>query len=745
MKPLRRVFRAGEERGALTASPFGRDGCEAFLTWAGAQDHDAPGGVTRLLAEMYEERPDLQRAFPDLAGADRLRYLRWARDKGLAELGLPSRFAHSDGAVPAAVRARPEPAAEPQSVIEAPFGANVVGYFRSELGVGEAARQVVNALDAADVPLLPLHGRTIPLSRQGHPFTHLDYTDARYPINVICMNADALSEFAQQAGRQFFNGRYSIGLWFWEVSSVPSAGWNEQFALLDEVWAPTSHVARTLSEVSPVPVVRIRLPIEMPHTTPLARAPLGLTDDEFMFLFTFDYLSVFVRKNPLALVDAFRREFEPGSGAALVIKSINGEHDPANRGRLRDAVVDRTDIHLIEEYMTPGEKDALTATCDCYVSLHRAEGFGLTMAEAMYLGKPVIATGYSGNLDFMTAQNSYLVDWKPTPIGADAAPYEPHSEWAEPSVEHAAQLMRGVFDDREEALERGRRGAAEIRTTHSREAAGPVMLTRLQRARSKGIEEAREAFTVEVPTAATIERQVADAGNSATSIRAPREALRRAVLRIMKPFTGYQFSLDAQMLGRLNQIARDEVQTQATASVKSAWRSPRQNRIRAQLNDLLALRQPIADRLDELSEQLAAARRGPRRSRTWRARRSCAPPIPSPVSFSDTTRRAPPVTRTTIARSRTCSGGPRTSSASASAATCPSSASVRRCSTSAAGAVSYSICSASQGSTASASTPTPGWSPGAARRGTRRYSRRTGSRTFERSRIAASASSSARR
>jgi hypothetical protein len=122
----------------------------------------------------------------------------------------------------------------------------------------------------------------------------------------------------------------------------------------------------------------------------------------------------------------------------------------------------------------------VTASCDCYVSLHRAEGFGLTLAEAMSLGRPVIATGYSGNLDFMTDRNSYLVAHEMAPVGPGSAPYPPEAEWAEPDIEHAARLMREVFENQDAARQRGRLAAAEIAITHSLEASGRSMVRRLE-------------------------------------------------------------------------------------------------------------------------------------------------------------------------------------------------------------------------------------------------------------------------
>ncbi|HEX8049994.1 MAG TPA: methyltransferase domain-containing protein, partial [Solirubrobacterales bacterium] len=147
------------------------------------------------------------------------------------------------------------------------------------------------------------------------------------------------------------------------------------------------------------------------------------------------------------------------------------------------AVAERPEIHLVEEMIPVEQKNAMMASCDCYVSLHRSEGLGLTMAEAMYFGRPVIATGYSGNLDFMTEENSYLVPYELTAIGPDANPYPADKEWAEPDVERAAALMREVYENPEEAAARGRRAAADIRRNHSPQAAAEAIKARIEHGR----------------------------------------------------------------------------------------------------------------------------------------------------------------------------------------------------------------------------------------------------------------------
>ncbi len=599
---LRALYALGEKEGALTESPFCEDGCRALLHWAAEQQPGAGAGVNRALGAAYAARLDLRIAFPDLAGVSREPFLAWATEVGRQELGLPPSLLPAPAAKPA-VADSPEPPV-PTSVR---WGVNVIGYFRSELGVGEAARHATRALDAAGVPLLPLHGETIPRSRQGHSFRHLELRDARYPVNLICMNADVLPELAQQAGRSLFANRYSIGLWFWEVSAPPSEGWQRSFDLLDEVWVPTRHVAEAVSPTSPIPVVQVTLPVELPGTDPVQRATLALPDG-FMFLFSFDYLSVFERKNPLAVVAAYCEAFPSAGETVLVLKCINGSHDPDAHARLLQAVAPRPDIRVLDTYLDPWLKDALTATCDCYVSLHRSEGFGLTMAEAMYLGKPVIATGYSGNLDFMSPENSYLVDHELVPIGNGASPYPADGVWAEPDLDHAARLMRQVFTDRAAARERGRVAASAIRRTHSPQAAGAKMAERLSVLQAAYGQRPRRPMVVpELPP--TLSRGPVPPARSAVGGLGP--VLRGAVLRLMKPFSAYQQTVNHQLLESMQrleaELARtgDAQQRSEAAGMTQARASERDlAALRRDVAGLVALHGPVVSRLEDLDSRV---------------------------------------------------------------------------------------------------------------------------------------------
>ncbi|HWF74033.1 MAG TPA: glycosyltransferase [Solirubrobacteraceae bacterium] len=436
----------------------------------------------------------------------------------------------------------------------------VAGYFDGAMGTGEHGRQLAASLRTQGIPIRPITLRPdgapedYELGRDFHatPAEPSPGDADLEQFNLLCANAEMVPAVAGLLGEDFFAGRYTIGFWAWEVSAFPDR-YAPAFDSLDEVWVGSRHVHDAVAARSPVPVLAIPQPVSLAPGAEHATAPADLPGG-FRFLFAFDYLSVFERKNPLATIAAFARAFEPGAGATLVVKSLNPEHDPAAHARLRAAAAEHPDIQVIEERLSRAERDGLMAAADCYVSLHRAEGFGYTLAESMWLGKPVIATGYSGNVDFMSPENSYLVDHRLVPIGAGNDPYPPEGVWAEPDVDHAARLMREVFEGREAAAERGRRAAAEIRASHGPEAAGRVMAERLGELEASGAPRASSRL----PRLAT--------GRAGELIRsgpvppgrprfgAPQLAARKGLLRVLKPVTVHQRQVGGELLGAIEAL-----------------------------------------------------------------------------------------------------------------------------------------------------------------------------------------------
>jgi glycosyltransferase involved in cell wall biosynthesis len=345
-------------------------------------------------------------------------------------------------------------------------GLNVAGYVRHELGIGEAARLFVGVAetagyDCAAVPFLASG------NRQQGAFRGEDRAPI-YDTNVVYINPDQLSNFVGEAPRGFFEHRYTIGAWTWETEDVtPDFRSAEQH--VDEIWMPSRYAAQAVSRKATKPVRVFPHPIVPPKPSRATKPALGLPHG-FVFLFCFDFNSVPERKNPLAIAEAFARAFRPGEGPSLFIKCINGETRPHYFEQLCRRAASRPDIRVKNFYLAADDLAALMAACDAYISLHRAEGFGLTLAEAMALGKPVIATGYSGNLEFMTSQNSWLIPFRKVPVPSGCPPYPAGSAWAEPDIDAAARAMRDVFHHHEEASKRGDKAQRDVLRLHSLEA-----------------------------------------------------------------------------------------------------------------------------------------------------------------------------------------------------------------------------------------------------------------------------------
>ena len=360
----------------------------------------------------------------------------------------------------------------------------IVGYPFLPIGMGEHARSTFRAFRAAGAEpgLLDVadhRGDTDPdLDRDFSPFL----SAGAGAVNLYCVNGDEADRVIETVGRKAFDGSYNIIYPAWELARYPEP-WAKVLRQFDEVWAPSAFIQEAIAGVVSKPVVHMPLAVDLKLSSFLGRRHFGIPEEAFVVLFFFDFSSFADRKNPGAVLRAFEllAARRPDAHIHCVIKSRGGADADEAQTALEDrlaALAPRA--QAIYGDLTDNEIKNLVRVCDVFVSLHRSEGFGRGMAEAMAMGRPAIATGYSGNLDFMTPQTSLLVDYDLVPVAKGAYPHGDGQVWAEASPEHASRLIEKLLDDPAEARAIGQRARRHIRENFSVHAIGQRYVDRLK-------------------------------------------------------------------------------------------------------------------------------------------------------------------------------------------------------------------------------------------------------------------------
>ncbi|MEM8514815.1 glycosyltransferase involved in cell wall biosynthesis [Massilia sp. MP_M2] len=329
-----------------------------------------------------------------------------------------------------------------------PFGVNVIGYAFGQLGIGEDARMATAALDCASVPVLMLNfapGKNV--GQNELSMQKFVKPDGKYNINMYCLTAIEHGRYFAENGSEAIVKGYNIGYWPWELNEWPDE-WSHLFALVNEVWVSSRHTYDSIAPISSVPVILMPMAVEIPQPSGKTRSDFGLPQDGCLFLFSFDINSSIYRKNPSACIDAFLLAFphsEFTNEVGLVIKVQAGHKNNDVYPVLKSLHEKDSRIFLIEETLSKPDLLALYKCCDAFVSLHRAEGFGRNIAEAMLLERPVIVTGYSGNLSFNSSENSLLVKSRLIPVQPGEYENSSGMVWAEPDIIHASKRMKQIL------------------------------------------------------------------------------------------------------------------------------------------------------------------------------------------------------------------------------------------------------------------------------------------------------------
>ena len=362
--------------------------------------------------------------------------------------------------------------------VNMPHGVNVTGFIAGEMGIGECGRGLVRSLNASEIPYTIRNIELTSSSNDDSEFSSKFNDSFIYNTNIIVMNPDFLWNLIKSWDKTDLSNHYNIGYWNWELSELPD-DWIAQLSLIHEVWCSSRFTEQTLRKVTDIPIHRVPISISLECKAGLTRQTFGLPEDKFLFLSMYDIFSTQMRKNPRGAIDAFIKAFQNDTSVCMVVKVNHASDDNVDLINLREDYKNYKNIIFYNKSLRRNELNSFMSLTDCYISLHRAEGFGLPLAECMYLGLPVIGTNWSGNTEFMNIHNSCPVDYKFAELEDDYYIYRKGNIWAEPDIEHAASYMKKLVNDKQYYKTIAAAGQKTIHDEYSPEVIGKLVKQRL--------------------------------------------------------------------------------------------------------------------------------------------------------------------------------------------------------------------------------------------------------------------------
>jgi glycosyltransferase involved in cell wall biosynthesis len=356
-----------------------------------------------------------------------------------------------------------------------------IGYAEGNLGLGQVFRNSLQAAHSVGMSFGVYPFRVGIETRSLGPFMPDRYDKTHpYDVNVIVVAADQMPNVLRSIDGRLLNNSYNVLQTFWELPKAPKA-WRGVLGSIDEIWAPNKFVADAFRPVFSGPITLMPPVVDVGEGPFLSRDYFGLDAKRFYFMFSFDYYSSPYRKNPVGAIKAFQRAFSKGNeNVGLIVKSNgNAQRNPDVKATVSQVAAADPRIVVLEKSLSRAEILGLIHSCDAYISLHRSEGFGMGIAEAMSFGRVVIATDFSGSTDFVTSRTGFPVSFALRRVAVREYPWADKQLWAEPDIDFAASALETVWRYTDLARQRANAGQKLVQQRYGMTVVGDMMKARI--------------------------------------------------------------------------------------------------------------------------------------------------------------------------------------------------------------------------------------------------------------------------
>lgn len=325
-------------------------------------------------------------------------------------------------------------------------GVNLIGPLKTQNGLGQSSRLIADLLKQSEFDCALCDYSAVKTIARGDTTYDAELTEELpYGINLIHLNPFELRMAYLEKGKSLPDYRYNIGYWLWELEQIPD-DWLPALSLVDEIWTPSEYISNNFRKVTDKPVYTHSYCVEAPTDEKYGRQYFGLPQDQFLYLIMYDSQSTSARKNPAGAIAAYQKAFPAEqANVGLVIKINNSSKE--DKEKLQKELKDYQNVYFITDTLSKIAVNSLVKAVDVFVSLHRAEGYGLVMAEAMLNNTACIATNYSSNTEFMNDEVACMIGYELVNIVGDSGFYLKNSTWAEPHIDEAANQMRKLYED----------------------------------------------------------------------------------------------------------------------------------------------------------------------------------------------------------------------------------------------------------------------------------------------------------